>query len=54
MSVCDEASGKMGGIEVAGAAKSGTVSSIHYRFAHFRQWHVDADDGPKLGHEWTY
>ena len=54
MSVCDEAAGKMGRIEVAGAATSGTVSPIHYRFAHFRQWHVDADDGPKLGHERTY
>ena len=54
MSDCDECAGKMGWIEVAGAITSGTVSSVHHRFAHFRQWHVDANDGPKLGHERTY
>lgn len=54
MSVCDEAAGKIGWIEVAGAAASGTISPIHYRFAHFRQWHLDADDGAKLGDEWAY
>src|SRR4030095_12388893 len=54
MSVCDERAGKMGWIEVAGAVTSGTVSPLHPRFAHFRQWHVDANDGSKLGDERTY
>ncbi len=45
------AAGKMGWIEVAGAFTSGTVSPVHHRFAHFRQWHLDADDGAKLGDE---
>ena len=51
MSDCDERAGKMGWIQVAGAFTSGTVSPVHHRFAHFRQRHVDADDGAKLGHE---
>src|SRR4029077_3797754 len=50
----DECGGKMGWIELARAATSGTVSPVHQRFAHFRQRHVDANDGPKLGHERTY
>src|SRR5262245_49163918 len=54
MSECDECAGKMGWIEVAGTVTSGTVSSVHHRFAYFRQWHVDANDGAKLGHERTY
>jgi len=54
MSVCAERAGKMGWIEIAGAATSGTLSPVHHWFAHFRQRHVDANDGPKLGHEWTY
>ena len=41
----------MGWIEVARAFASGTVSPVHHRFAHFRQRHLDADDGAKLGHE---
>ena len=44
----------MGWIEVAGAFTSGTVSPVHHRFAHFRQWHMDADDGAKLGDERAY
>jgi len=32
-------------IEV-GALLRQDVSPVHYRFAHFRQWHVDANDGP--------
>jgi len=54
MSVCDESAGKIGWIEVTGATASGAVSPIHHRFSHFRQWHVDADDGPKLGDERTH
>src|SRR5262245_6854093 len=54
MSVCDEGAGKMGWIKVTGAFASGTVSAVHHRFAHFRQWHVDADDGAKLGDERSY
>ena len=54
MSVCDEWTGKTCWIEVAGTFATGTVSPVYHRFAHFRQWHVDADDGPKLGHERTY
>src|SRR4029077_4496169 len=44
MSDCDECGGKMGWIEIAGAATSGTVSPVHHWFAHFRQRHVDAND----------
>src|SRR5215813_6731766 len=51
MSVCDERAGKAGWIEVAGTLAAGAVSALYHRFAHFRQWHVDANDGPKLGHE---
>src|SRR5215831_8207740 len=51
MSVCDERAGKGGWIEVAGTFAAGAVSAVYHRFAHFRQWHVDANDGPKLGHE---
>ena len=51
MSVCDERAGKMGWIEVTGAFTSGTIPAVHNRFAHFRQWHMDANDGAKLGDE---
>lgn len=54
MSVCDECAGKMGWFEVTGSFAPGTISPVHHRFAHFRQWHVDANDGPKLGYERTY
>src|ERR1051325_11782541 len=54
MSVCDERAGKTGGLEVAGTFAAGAVSTIHHWFAHFRQWHLDADDGSKLGHERAY
>ena len=51
VSDCDERAGKMGWIEVAGAFAPGAVSPVHHRFAHFRQRHMDANDGPKLGDE---
>ena len=54
MSVSNEWTGKTGWVEVAGAFAAGAVSPVHHRFAHFRQWYVDADDGAKLGDERTY
>ena len=54
MSVCDECTGKMGWIEIPSIIRSGTFSTLHHRFAHFRQWHVDANDGPELSDERTY
>ncbi len=45
---------KWAGIEVAGTVAPGAVSSVHHRFAYFRQRHMDANDGPKLGDERTY
>src|SRR6516162_6459994 len=54
MSDCDERAGKAGWIEVAGAFAARAVSAVYHRFAHFRQWHMDANDGPKLGDERTY
>src|SRR5207248_4629218 len=51
MSVCDERAGKMGWIEVTGAFTSRTIPAVHNRFAYFRQWHMDANDGAKLGDE---
>src|SRR5205809_2411446 len=54
MSDCDEYAGKIGWIEVARASAPGTVSPLYHRFAHFRQRHLDANDGAKLGNERAY
>src|SRR6266550_9524941 len=52
MSVCDGRERERDWTKSVGAFAAGPVSSLHHRFAHFRQWHLDANDGAELGPEW--
>src|SRR6266496_3248977 len=53
MSVCDGRERKRDWTKSVGAFAAGPVSSLHPRFAHFRQRHLDANDGAELGPEWA-
>src|SRR5881392_1546599 len=54
MSVCDERQRKVDWIEVARALTPASFPPLYYWLAHFRQWHLDANDGAKLGDERAY
>src|SRR5437763_12998408 len=54
MSVCNGRKRKRDWTKSVGAFAAGPVSSLHHRFAHFRQWHLDANDGAELGPEWPH
>src|SRR5207249_9934060 len=54
MSVCDGGDRERDRTKSVGAFAAGSVSSLHHRLAHFRQRHLDANDGAELGPEWPH